>query len=95
MKLKYDPKHGVITLSRPLTSGLSYPYDWGFVPSTHAPDGDPLDAIVMWDGVSYPGVVLPCRALGVLCVEQTDPRSRRRERNDRLIAQTWPRTCNC
>jgi inorganic pyrophosphatase len=86
LKLKYDPEHRVITLSRPLTTGLAYPYDWGFVPSTTGPDGDPLDAMVMWDGVSYPGVVLPCRAIGVLNVEQTSRTSHRRERNDRVIA---------
>src|SRR5262249_26283735 len=34
LKLKYDPGHAVFTLSRPLMSGLTYPYDWGFVPST-------------------------------------------------------------
>jgi inorganic pyrophosphatase len=86
LKLKYDPEHQVMTLSRPLVAGLAYPYDWGFVPSTHAPDGDPLDAFVMWDGVSYPGVILPCRAIGVLRIEQTSPTSHRRERNDRLVA---------
>jgi len=86
LKLKYDPEHQVIMLSRPLIAGLAYPYDWGFVPSTRAPDGDPLDAIVMWDGISYPGVVLRCRPLGVVRVEQTNPASHRRERNDRLVA---------
>jgi inorganic pyrophosphatase len=86
LKLKYDPNLRAITLSRPLTVGLAYPYDWGFVPSTEAPDGDPLDAIVMWDGSSYPGVVLACRAIGVLCVEQTNPATRERERNDRIVA---------
>jgi len=85
-KFKYDPDRQVMTLSRPLTNGLTYPYDWGFVPSTRAPDGDPLDAIVMWDGTSYPGVVLPCRPIGVLRVEQTNPTTRKRERNDRLAA---------
>jgi inorganic pyrophosphatase len=86
LKLKYDPEHRVITLSRPLITGLAYPYDWGFVPSTHAPDGDPLDAVVLWDGISYPGVVLPCRAIGVLRIEQTSRTSPKRERNDRLVA---------
>ena len=89
-KLKYDEKLGVMTLSRPLTLGLIYPYDWGFVPSTHAPDGDPLDAIVMWDGVSYPGVVLPCRPIGVLHVEQANRQTRARERNDRIVAIPIP-----
>src|SRR5262245_41531382 len=85
-KFKYDAARGVMTLSRPLTSGLAYPHDWGFVPSTHAPDGDPLDCMVMWDGRSYPGVVLTCRSIGVLRVEQTSRGTRRRERNDRLVA---------
>ena len=39
-KFKYDERDGVIRLSRPLPAGLSYPYDWGCVPSTRAPDGD-------------------------------------------------------
>jgi inorganic pyrophosphatase len=85
-KFKYDAARGVMTLSRPLTSGLTYPHDWGFVPSTRAPDGDPLDCLVMWDGTSYPGVVLTCRSIGLLRVEQTNLKSRARERNDRLVA---------
>jgi inorganic pyrophosphatase len=85
-----------MTLSRPLVIGLRYPYDWGFVPSTRGPDGDPLDAFVMWEGSSYPGVVLACRPLGVLYVEQTNPKTRSRERNDRLalLPATDPRMDN-
>lgn len=87
MKLKYDPALQAFTLSRPLPAGIVYPHDWGFVPGTAAADGDPLDAIVVWDGTSYPGVVLGCRLLGVLEVEQNNRKDpRKRERNDRLIA---------
>ena len=86
LKFKYDAKRRVIALSRPLPQGLVYPHDWGFVPSTRAADGDPLDAIIVWDGASYPGVVIECRAIGLLRVEQTEAATRRRERNDRLIA---------
>ena len=84
LKLKYDQALGAITLSRPLPQGLAYPHDWGFIPSTRADDGDPLDAMIVWDGTSYPGVVIACRPLGVLEVEQTNKESGRRERNDRL-----------
>jgi inorganic pyrophosphatase len=84
VKFKYDPELLVMSLSRPLTAGLVYPCDWGFVPSTRASDGDPLDAFVMWDGAGYPGIVLICRPIGVLRVEQTNAKSRKRERNDRI-----------
>src|SRR5262245_61900493 len=85
LKFKCDAETGLMMLSRPLPSGLVYPHDWGFVPSTRAPDGDPLDAFVLWDGVSYPGIVMPARPIGVLRVEQTNPSTHARERNDRLV----------
>lgn len=85
VKLKFDNKLMAFTVSRPLALGLTYPYDWGFVPSTRAQDGDPLDAIILWDASSYPGVVIPCRALGVILLEQNDKKGGR-ERNDRLVA---------
>jgi inorganic pyrophosphatase len=85
VKLKWDPELGAMGLSRPLPAGLVYPFDWGFVPGTRAEDGDPLDAMVYWDVGSYPGVVLPCRAIGVVKLEQRRKRDGRRVRNDRLV----------
>jgi len=70
LKLKYDARLGAMGISRPLPAGLVFPFDWGFVPSTQAADGDPLDAFVMWDVASFPGVIVPCRAVGVLKIEQ-------------------------
>jgi len=92
-KFKYDSTLDRIVLSRPLPSGLVYPHDWGFVPSTRAADGDPVDAMIVWDGVSYPGVLVPSRPIGVLKVEQTNVKSGARERNDRLavLPVTAPR----
>jgi inorganic pyrophosphatase len=49
VKIKYDPTLRAFRFSRPLTSGLQYPYDWGFIPGTVGPDGDPLDAMVFSD----------------------------------------------
>jgi inorganic pyrophosphatase len=88
LKLKYDSRWQAMTVVRPLPLGVMYPYDWGFVPSTSAPDGDPLDAMVLWDVVSTPGVVVECRAIGVLQVEQNRTRDDRsqRIRNDRVMA---------
>lgn len=84
-KLDFDPKLKVFTLAKPLMTGLTYPYDWGFIPSTEAEDGDPLDVLVIHDSQTYPGVVLRCRAIGVLEVLQTK-KGKSTERNDRIFA---------
>jgi inorganic pyrophosphatase len=84
VKLAYSAELRAFTLSRPLVLGLRYPFDWGFVPSTRQPDGDPLDAMVLLDAPTYPGVVMACRALGVLQVSQKNPEGGR-HRNDRVI----------
>ena len=63
--------------------GLEYPYDWGFVSSTLADDGDPLDALVVSEVPSHPGVVIPCRPFAVLRLEQKN--DGKWERNDRLV----------
>jgi Inorganic pyrophosphatase len=70
VKLKYDRELGVMTLSRPLPTGLVYPHDWEFVPGTSASDGDPVDALIVSDGGTASGVVVTCRPLGVLEVDQ-------------------------
>lgn len=82
-KLDLDPKLGVFTLAKPLMAGLSYPYDWGFIPSTKAPDGDPVDVLIIHDAKTYPGVVLRCKPVGVLEVEQKS--EGKKERNDRVF----------
>jgi inorganic pyrophosphatase len=85
VKLKYDIELGVFTVSRGLPPlGMSYPFDWGFVPSTRAPDGDPLHVSVVHEGSTYPGALLPCRPLGVVEMDQDDKEGKR-ERNDRVI----------
>jgi inorganic pyrophosphatase len=86
VKLKYEPALGAITLGRPLPLGVHYPFDWGFVPSTLAPDGDPLDAMVLHDVPSHPGIVIPCAVIGVVEVSQRKDSGRGRERNDRILA---------
>jgi inorganic pyrophosphatase len=86
LKLKYEPEFGAFTLSRTLINGLTFPYDWGFVPCTRGADGDPLDAMVLWDESSVPGLLLSCRVIGALGVEQNSKRRPgQRERNDRLF----------
>jgi inorganic pyrophosphatase len=82
-KLEFDSKLGVFTLAKPLLVGLTYPYDWGFIASTKAQDGDPLDVLIIHDAATYPGLVLKCKPIGVLEVVQSS--NGKRERNDRVF----------
>ena len=86
IKLKYRPDLEAMSISRPLATGLVYPYDWGFVPSTRGEDSNPIDAALFWDVATFPGVVVPCRALAMIQVEQNHPDGQRRIRNDRILA---------
>lgn len=88
VKLKYDEQSHTMGVSRPLPMGTLFPFDWGFVPSTQGPDGDPVDAIVIWDVSTYPGVVIECRAAGLIQIEQNRSNGVRKNRirNDRVLA---------
>jgi inorganic pyrophosphatase len=85
-KLKYSSNLGAFVVSRVLALGVTYPFDWGFVPSTRGPDGDPVDAMVLANVSNYPGVVVCCRPLAVLQVEQK-AKEGGRQRNDRIIVE--------
>jgi inorganic pyrophosphatase len=72
-------------LSGVLPAGASFPYDFGFLPSTRGGDGDPLDVLVLMDDPAFVGCLVPARLLGVIEAEQTE-RNGDSTRNDRLIA---------
>jgi inorganic pyrophosphatase len=87
-KLKFDPRRGVFTLHNVLPLGVAFPFDFGFVPGTLGEDGDPLDVLVLMDEATFPGVVVPCRLVGVIEARQRpkDDRRAKATRNDRLVA---------
>lgn len=83
-KFDYDPKLEAFTLGGLLPEGLSFPFDFGFVPSTKAEDDDPLDVLVLMDEPAHVGCVLDVRIIGFIEAEQTE--DGKTTENDRLIA---------
>ncbi len=65
-KYEYDKKLHVFRLDRTLFSPVHYPGDYGFIPSTLALDGDPLDVLVLVDAPSFTGCLMEVRSIGVL-----------------------------
>ena len=83
-KYTYDEKTGLFKLGGVLPAGASFPFDFGFVPSTLGGDGDPLDVLVLMDKPAFTGCLVHVRLVGVIEAEQTE-RDGETERNDRLI----------
>lgn len=85
-KFAFDADEHIFQLKKVLPAGMAFPYDFGFVPSTKADDGDPVDVLVLMDEPAFPGCVLTCRPIGVIEGEQTVKHNKRKERNDRIVA---------
>jgi inorganic pyrophosphatase len=85
-KYEYDPDLGAIKLDRFVSASVVYPTDYGYVPDTLMPDGDPLDVLVCVSEPTFPGCVVPSKVVGlfkmsdekgpddhVVCVPCDDP----------------------
>jgi inorganic pyrophosphatase len=83
-KYSFDPEQKIFALKKVLPAGMAFPYDFGFIPSTKAEDGDATDVLVLMDEPAFPGCLLKCRLIGVLEGEQRSKKLK--ERNDRIIA---------
>jgi len=84
-KYDYDPDCDCLELATVLPEGMSFPYDFGFVPSTLGEDGDPLDILVLMDAPVVPGCVIRARPVGAIEAKQK-AKGDDWQRNDRLIA---------
>jgi inorganic pyrophosphatase len=85
-KYEWDEELQAIKLDRFLFSSVVYPTDYGFIPDTHAEDGDPLDAMCIVSESTFPGCMIPVKVIGlfkmlddgevddkILCVPLQDP----------------------
>ena len=72
IKFKFEPETGLFEISKFLPKGFVFPFEFGFVPSTVAEDGDPLDVIVLMDEPAHVGCLLQTRLIGVIEMVQTE-----------------------
>ncbi len=69
IKYEVDKKSGAIFVDRFMGTAMHYPTNYGYVPKTIAGDGDPVDVLVITPFPLIPGVVVPCRPIGILKME--------------------------
>ena len=69
VKYEFDKDSGALFVDRILHTPMRYPANYGFVPHTLSPDGDPLDALVIARSPFIPGCVVRSRPIGVLNLE--------------------------
>jgi inorganic pyrophosphatase len=66
IKYEVDKETGAIFVDRFMSTSMHYPTNYGYVPKTISGDGDPVDVLVITPVPLIPGVVVPCRAIGIL-----------------------------
>lgn len=69
VKYEFDKESGALFVDRILHTPMRYPANYGFVPHTLSPDGDPLDALVVARSPFIPGSVVRARPIAVLNLE--------------------------
>jgi inorganic pyrophosphatase len=69
--VKYEVDHDThaIFVDRFMGTAMHYPTNYGYVPQTISGDGDPVDVLVITPMPLIPGVVVTCRAVGILKME--------------------------
>jgi inorganic pyrophosphatase len=69
IKYEVDEETGTMFVDRFMGTAMHYPCNYGYIPQTVADDGDPVDVLVITPFPLLPGVVVTCRPIGVLKME--------------------------
>ena len=72
VKYEVDKDSGYVMVDRFAFTTMVYPFNYGFVPGTHAEDGDPVDVLVISTYPVNPGTVIPVRPVGMLEMEDEE-----------------------
>ena len=66
IKYEVDKESGAIFVDRFMSAAMHYPCNYGYIPKTLSGDGDPADVLVLSPVSLMPGVVVRCRPIGML-----------------------------
>ena len=66
IKYEVDKETSAIFVDRFMSTAMHYPTNYGYVPQTLSGDGDPVDVLVVTPVPLIPGVVVTCRPIGIL-----------------------------
>ncbi|MCS6996927.1 MAG: inorganic diphosphatase [Casimicrobiaceae bacterium] len=66
IKYEVDKQTGAIFVDRFMSTAMHYPCNYGYIPATLSGDGDPVDVLVLSPVPLIPGVVVRCRPIGML-----------------------------
>jgi inorganic pyrophosphatase len=69
IKYEVNKETGAIFVDRFMSTSMHYPTNYGYVPKTISGDGDPVDVLVITPVPLIPGVVVTCRPIGILKME--------------------------
>ena len=67
--VKYEYEDEKLYVDRILSTSMSYPGNYGYIPKTLADDGDPIDVLIINTQPLYPTSYIECRVLGMLVTE--------------------------
>jgi inorganic pyrophosphatase len=66
IKYEVDDETGAVFVDRFMSTAMHYPCNYGYIPKTLADDGDPADVLVLSPVPLITGVVVRCRPIGML-----------------------------
>jgi inorganic pyrophosphatase len=66
IKYEVDKETGAVFVDRFMSTAMHYPCNYGYVPCTLSDDGDPSDVLVLSPMPLITGVVVRCRPIGML-----------------------------
>jgi inorganic pyrophosphatase len=69
IKYEVDKETGAMFVDRFMSTAMHYPCNYGYIPHTLSGDGDPVDVLVISPFALNTGVVLRCRPVGMLKME--------------------------